>query len=185
MFVCFSCLESDCQKIYRQLFHKELSHLSLQRNTMYILIFSAQREYIHKPFFSQHKRIFSFHTLAFFLLHSIFFPLLMLTNGASFNWMQCYFWDVDCIAHNACLLHLNGAMSEWNDRLWWWYTRFTFDIHSKLGLRPVESIREKEKKFLRNRKASWENSIGGGAPQDEFLILYLSSFFFLEWIVLS
>ena len=88
----------DWQTNNRQLSHKELSPLSLPRSTMYILIFSAQGEYIFFP-----NPLISI----FYIFHS--HNLFWCTN--KFLNLQCYIWDANCIAHNACLLHFVGDMN--------------------------------------------------------------------------
>lgn len=110
------CFFAWMSKKYRQHFPKELSHLSLLRNIMYILIFSAQREC------SNLRRTFSPHHCFF----SIQFSFSFNPNQCNFfNPMQCYFWDVDCVAHNSGVLHFDGVVNGRNDG---WYRRFTCAI---------------------------------------------------------
>lgn len=104
MFFCHACAWIAKQK-NRQLYLKELSPLSLLRNTTYTLIFLAQREYLY--LFSTYIDMYiisitKHHILSFFSF--LFWQTLWI--------LQCYIWHANCLAHNTCLLHFDGAMKK-------------------------------------------------------------------------
>jgi len=148
---------------------------------MYILIFSAQRECSNL--------IKNFLSPPFLFLHSISFSFN--PNQCTFFYpMQCYFWDVDCVAHNSSVLHFDGVVNEPNDG---WYRRFTcaiIIIHAMQDrfLRLLHHHKTKgsqkalEKKHHENRIGRTPGSVFFFFFFFFFLILFFFFFFFfLSW----
>jgi len=90
--------------------------------------------------------------------------------------MQCYFWDVDCVAHNSCVLHLVGVMNDLMNEI----MDDTKDLrvasmHCKLGWASHKKGSQSNTKASRELTRKEE-------PQDQFfffffcLILYLFSY---------
>ena len=60
--------------------------------------------------YNVHPDILSTAWVFTYLLFSSFYLFLLPFAYISLNELQCYFWDANSIAHNACILHFIGDM---------------------------------------------------------------------------
>ena len=177
MFVC--CPE--CQKKYRQLFPKELSHLSLPRNIMYIQIFWAQRECWNlRRTFSPHH---SFSSIQFL-------SLLILTNAPSLTQCSVIFGMLIALPITLVYYILMGLwMQEMMDDTEDSRVPSSSSMQCKIGFfRPIlhQKTKGSSQKALLEEKHN-ENWIGRtpGSVFLSFFLHFVFVFFFNEFSFLS